>query len=187
MKKRKRIFTLATFPVENKIVFVRVDYNVPLAEAKTRHKRKSSIKVKENTKIKASLPTIKYLLQKNCKIILATHLGRPEGKYVQELKVDPLAEELKKLLPNEKITKLPDCIGKEIQEKIANAKPKQIFLLENLRFYKEEEQNNPETVQLVNNDKIAEMQAKVDELNDKYLRLYSEFDNFPKHTTKQKI
>jgi len=143
MKKRKRIFTFATFPVENKIVFVRVDYNVPLAEAKTRHKRKSSIKVKENTKIKASLPTIKYLLQKNCTIILATHLGRPEGKYVQELKVDPLAEELKKLLPNEKITKLPDCIGKEIQEKIANAKPKQIFLLENLRFYKEEEQNNP--------------------------------------------
>ena len=126
-------FSLEQFPLENKIVFLRVDYNVPLKE-KT---------VSDNTKIVASLPTIKYLLQKNCKIVLATHLGDPKGKVTSELSVTPLGAELKKQLPEEKITLMPDCFGKEIKEKIVNSKGKQIFLLENLRFHQEEEKNDP--------------------------------------------
>ena len=126
-------FSLATFPLEGKTVFLRVDYNVPFEKGK----------IVDNSKIKLSLKTINYLLHKNCKIIIATHFGRPKGKFVKELTVSPLLKELKTLLPKEKIVKLSDCIGKDIQHKIQKAKPKQIFLLENLRFYKQEEQNDP--------------------------------------------
>jgi len=126
-------FSLATFPLEGKTVFCRVDYNVPF----------ESGKVVDTSKIKLSLPTIKYLLHKNCKIILATHFGRPQGKFVRELTVNPIFKELKGLLQKEKIVKFDDCIGKDIQQTIQKAKQKQIFLLENLRFYKQEEQNDP--------------------------------------------
>ncbi|MFA6460979.1 MAG: phosphoglycerate kinase [Candidatus Woesearchaeota archaeon] len=125
-------FTLENYPLENKTVLVRVDFNVPLKEGR----------VLDNSKIQASLTTLKFLLDKNCKIVLMTHLGDPKGKVVLNLKTDPLAKELQQLLPKAKIQKLDDCIGKEIKEAIKNAKPKQIFLLENLRFYKEEEAND---------------------------------------------
>lgn len=126
-------FTLDKFTLENKTVLVRVDFNVPLKEGK----------IVDNTKIEASLPTIKFLLEKNCKLVLMTHLGDPKGKVVLELKTNPLAQELQKLIPIYKVEKLNDCIGKEIKEKVSNALPRQIFLLENLRFYKEEETNDP--------------------------------------------
>lgn len=128
-------FSLNNFPLENKTVFLRVDYNVPL--------EKNNMVVADNRRIRASLPTIKFLLEKNCKIVIATHFGRPEGKVVPNLRVSPLAEELQELLPDQKITKLDDCLGKEIKQKIVRARPRQIFLLENIRFYKEEEQNDP--------------------------------------------
>ncbi len=152
-----RWFTLNNFPLENKTVFLRVDYNVPL-ETITKSKKSSKIiiKVSDNSKIKASLPTLNFLLSKNCTIILATHLGEPKGKFISELKTDPLVQELQQLLPKVKIKKLNDCIGKELKAEIQKAKlpyskpsfktnnnlSKQIFLLENLRFYKEEEEND---------------------------------------------
>ena len=95
-----------------------------------------------NSRIRASLPTIKHLLSQNCKIIILTHLGRPNGKVVPELNLSPLAKELQKLLPKTKIIKLNDCIGDEVKQKINAAKSKQIIMLENLRFYKEEEEND---------------------------------------------
>jgi len=125
-------FTLEKFPLQNKTVLVRVDYNVPLDKGR----------VVDNSKIEASIPTLNFLLENNCKIILMTHLGDPKGKVVLELKTDPLAAELQKLL-KVKIEKLNDCMGKEIKERINLALPRQIFLLENLRFYKEEEANDP--------------------------------------------
>lgn len=127
------MFTLSQFPIENKTVLLRVDYNVPLENGG----------VKDNIRIKESLPTIEFLLAKKCKIVLATHLGRPEGKVIPELKLKPVAPELQKLLPRQRIVTLADCIGSEVREKIQAGKPKDIFLLENLRFYKEEEDNNP--------------------------------------------
>ena len=133
VRKMKRV-SIINFNLENKTVFLRVDYNVPL----------NKNKVIDNSKIKASLPTIKFLLEKNCKIVLATHLGKPKGKVVSALRVNPIAKELKKLLPKEvKIIKLNDCIGKEIKTKIKAGKAKDIFFLENLRFHKEEKENNP--------------------------------------------
>ncbi len=126
-------FTLKTFPIEKKTVFLRVDYNVPVKDGQ----------VTDNSKIKSSLPTIKFLLEKGCKIVLATHFGRPEGKIVPELKVIPLVKELQRLLPKERIVKLNDCIGKEIKTEIVIGNYRKIFVLENLRFYKEEEKNNP--------------------------------------------
>ena len=130
--KKKKIFSLTDLHLKNKTVLVRVDYNVPLYKGK----------IKDDDKIKLSLPTINYLLQKNCKIILATHLGRPKGKVITKLKVNVLARELKKLLPKEKIIKLNDCIGSDIKQKIEKGKLKEIFLLENLRFYREEKDND---------------------------------------------
>ncbi len=129
-------FSLSTFPIENKTIFLRVDFNVPIKDNK----------VTEDLKIKSSLPTINYLLSKNCKIILATHLGNPRGKYVPELKTGLLAQELQKHLGkgvSPKVIKLNGCIGSEIKEKILAGKKNQIFLLENLRFYPQEEQNDP--------------------------------------------
>lgn len=125
-------FTLNTYPLQNRTVLVRVDYNVPLKNGK----------VEDNSRIRASLPTLQCLLDHNCKIVLATHLGQPEGKIVPELRVDPLAKELQHLL-GRKVIKLDDGIGKEIKQRIQRGKLGQIFLLENLRFYKEEENNNP--------------------------------------------
>lgn len=125
-------FSLTTFPLKYKTVLVRVDYNVPQEKGE----------VLDNYKIKATIPTIKFLLHQNCKIILATHLGQPEGKIVPELRLKPIFHELKKLLPAETITLFPDCLGKEIKAAVAAAGPRTIFLLENLRFYKEEEEDN---------------------------------------------
>ncbi len=124
-------FLLTELPMQNKTIFLRVDYNVPLAKGK----------VADNNKIKASLPTIKYLLQHNCKIILATHLGRPTG-FSSEFSVTPLAKDLQLLLPKQKIIKLDDCLGKKVAQAIQSGKPQTIFMLENLRFYPEEEKND---------------------------------------------
>ncbi|MBR9683414.1 phosphoglycerate kinase [Candidatus Woesearchaeota archaeon] len=127
------IFSLTEFPLRNKTVLVRVDYNVPL----------KNNKVTDNTKIKASLLTLRYLLQKECQIVLATHLGRPQGKVVSKLTTTPLIKELKKLLPKKtKITKLSDCVGEKIKKRITKGKSKEIFMLENLRFHKEEKANS---------------------------------------------
>lgn len=125
-------FLLTEFPVQNKTIFLRVDFNVPSSEGK----------ITDNTKIKASLPTIKYLLQNNCKIVMATHFGRPKG-FAKEFSVAPLAKELQRLMPTKKVIKLDDCIGKNVLETIKKSKPQTIFMLENLRFYPEEEQNDP--------------------------------------------
>lgn len=125
-------FKINDFPLDFKTIFLRVDFNVPL----------NNNFVSDNTKIRKTLPTIKYLLKKKCKIIIATHLGKPKGKYVKELETTPLVKELQKFLPKEKIIKFNDCIGKDISDKIKKSNNVNIFILENLRFYKEEEEND---------------------------------------------
>ncbi len=126
-------FSLLNTPLSGKTVLVRVDYNVPLKDGK----------IADPAKIKASLPTLRLLLSQHCKLVILTHLGRPGGKVVSSLRVKPLAQELQKLLPGEKISVLHDCIGKDIQKTIAEGKQREIFVLENLRFYRGEEENNP--------------------------------------------
>lgn len=132
--RKKTIGDLNKNQLEGKRVMVRVDFNVPLNE---------KLEITSDTRIKAALPTIKYLKSHKAKVILMSHLGRPKGKAVEKLRLDPIAQRLGELLRG-KIKKLNNCIGKKIEEEIMKLQPGEIVLLENLRFHPGEEKNNPE-------------------------------------------
>lgn len=127
--------TVKDVDVRSKRVLVRVDYNVPLD---------ANGNVSDDKRITASLPTINYLLEQGARIILCSHLGRPKGEVKKEFSLAPVAKRLKELLPNVNIYFASDCIGEEAQQKAAALKDGEILLLENLRFHKEEEKNDPE-------------------------------------------
>ncbi|MDN5347516.1 MAG: phosphoglycerate kinase [Clostridia bacterium] len=124
---------LKDLDVKDKRVLVRVDFNVPLKEGQ----------VADATRIRASLPTINYLLDKGARVILMSHLGRPKGKVKEELRLDPVARTLEELL-GRKVKKVHDCIGPEVEAAVASLEPGEVLLLENLRFHPEEEANDPE-------------------------------------------
>ena len=126
--------TVKDIDLKGKKVFVRCDFNVPMDENQN---------ITDNTRIKAALPTIKYLLEQNCKIILASHLGRPKGEVKPEYSLKPVAKELSKLLEKEVIM-ANDVIGEDATTKAANLKEGEILLLENVRFHREETDNDPE-------------------------------------------
>ena len=147
--------TLKNFEVKDKRVLVRCDFNVPLDEEGNIAKRtlSSSLssfppepKILDDFRIKQTLPTIEYLIGKGAKVILMSHLGRPEGKVVESLKLTPIQNRLMEYLdynpPATYISKAPDCVGEEIEKWSREMQPGEILLLENLRFYKEEEGNN---------------------------------------------
>ncbi len=120
--------------VSGKKVFIRVDYNVPMDKQGN---------ITEDTRIRATLPTLEYLLSKNAAIIIGSHLGRPKGAVVPEFSVVPVAERLSSLIGRE-IVVAPDSVGPEVEALAKDLKPGQILMLENLRFHKEEEKNDPE-------------------------------------------
>ena len=126
--------TVKDIDLKGKKVFVRCDFNVPMDENQN---------ITDNTRIKAALQTIKYLLEQNCKIILASHLGRPKGEVKPEYSLKPVAKELSKLLGKEVIM-ANDVIGEDATTKAENLKEGEILLLENVRFHKEETDNDPE-------------------------------------------
>ena len=126
--------TVKDIDLKGKKVFVRCDFNVPMDENQN---------ITDNTRIVAALPTIKYLLEQNCKLVLASHLGRPKGEFKPEFSLLPVAKELSKLLGQEVIM-AKDVIGEDACEKAANLKEGEILLLENVRFHKEETDNDPE-------------------------------------------
>ncbi len=126
--------TVKDIDLKGKRVFVRCDFNVPMDENQN---------ITDNTRIVAALPTIKYLLEQNCKIILASHLGRPKGEFKPEFSLKPVAKELSKLLDREVIM-AKDVVGEETIQKALNLKEREIMLLENVRFHKEETENDPE-------------------------------------------
>ncbi|ABN66675.1 3-phosphoglycerate kinase [Scheffersomyces stipitis CBS 6054] len=115
--------------VSGKRVFIRVDFNVPL-DGKT---------ITNNQRIVAALPTIKYVLEQKPKaVILASHLGRPNGERVDKYSLAPVADELEKLL-GERVVFLSDCVGSDVESAVNGATNGQVFLLENLRYHIEEE------------------------------------------------
>jgi phosphoglycerate kinase len=116
--------------MEGKRVVVRVDYNVPLADGK----------VSDDSRIRASLPTIENILDRGGKPILITHLGRPEGKVVEELRLDPIADSLRQLL-GKNVRKIDTCIGDEVMQAMEQWEPGTVILLENVRFFPEEVAN----------------------------------------------
>src|SRR5438067_8565568 len=118
--------------VKGKRVLVRVDFNVPLDGAR----------VTDDTRIRASLPTIEYLIEQGAKIALISHLGRPDGKVVEKLRMGPVAQRLSEVLPAPAEC-LQECVGPEVEKAIAALKGGQVALLENVRFHAEEEKNDP--------------------------------------------
>lgn len=126
--------TIEDINVKNKRVLVRVDFNVPLD---------SETNITDDTRIRAALPTIKYLLDNQAKVILMSHLGRPKGEFKPEFSLRPAAKRLSQLLGIDVIM-ADDVIGKSAKKAVEGLKEGQVVLLENLRFHKEETKNDLE-------------------------------------------
>ena len=119
--------TLKDVDVKGKRVLVRVDYNVPLDDYGN---------IEDDTRIRASLPTVEYLLDAKAKVILMSHLGRPKGRD-ERYSLAPVAKRLSRFIDKE-VVLAPDCVGAQVKSMVDSLKPGEVLLLENLRFHSEE-------------------------------------------------
>ncbi|AKO94657.1 phosphoglycerate kinase [Priestia filamentosa] len=125
--------TVKDIDLKGKRVFCRVDFNVPMKDGK----------VTDETRIKAALPTINYLIEQGAKVILASHLGRPKGEVVEELRLTPVVERLQDLL-GKPVAKADEAYGENVKQMISNMNEGDVLVLENVRFYAGEEKNDSE-------------------------------------------
>ncbi len=125
--------TVKDLTLKGKRVFIRVDFNVPFDE---------NLRITDDTRIRASMPTIEHVLQAGGTVILASHLGRPKGKPNPKYSLAPVARRLEELLQRP-VQFVADCVGPEVEKVVRGLKPGDVLLLENLRFHAEEEQNDP--------------------------------------------
>src|SRR5881628_2139468 len=128
--------TVRDLNVRGKRVFLRVDYNVPLEE------KEGTMVITDETRIVETLPTLKLLIEQGAKLIVAAHLGRPKGKREPSMSLRPVAAKLADLLGCN-VNFVDDCIGEKVDRVVAAMQPGQVVLLENVRYYKEEEANDP--------------------------------------------
>ena len=126
--------TIKDIDLKGRRVLIRVDYNVPLDD---------KLNITDDIRIRASLPTIKYALERGAKVILMSHLGRPDGKVDEKMRLTPVAKRLEELL-GVKVTALKDCVGEDVKANVQAMKEKDVILLENLRFHPEEEADDPD-------------------------------------------
>jgi phosphoglycerate kinase len=129
------IRSIEELPIEGKRLFIRVDFNVPLD--------KKTGKVKDDARIRAALPTIQHAMRRGARVILASHLGRPDGKHVPELSLEPAAVRLQQMLGRD-VLFADDCVGDGVRKLAADLREGGVLLLENLRFHAEEEANDEE-------------------------------------------
>ncbi len=127
--------TVRDIDVTGKTALVRVDFNVPF--------KPDSTQILDDSRIRATLETVRYLLHRQCKVVLCSHLGRPKGRVVDELRMGPVAERLSKLLDGP-VLEAPDCVGPRVASMVHGLSGGAVLLLENLRFHAEEEQNDPD-------------------------------------------
>ena len=125
--------TIKEADLKGKRVVIRVDFNVPVKEGV----------VKDATRIKAALPTIKYILDEGASLVVMSHFGRPKGQKNPDFSMAPIAKDFEKLL-GRTVKRAKDVIGPEVEAEVKALKPGEVLLLENVRFYKEEEANDPE-------------------------------------------
>ena len=125
--------TIEGLQVANKIVFVRVDFNVPMKDGV----------ITDDTRIRSALPTINYLIEKGAKVILASHFGRPKGERKPEMSLAPCAKHLSDLI-NKPVAFVDDCIGPKVEEAVKALQSGDVLMLENLRYHNEETKNDPE-------------------------------------------
>jgi phosphoglycerate kinase len=147
-KHRRELSSLTSSDLRGKYVFVRVDFNVPL------DKKNPSV-ITDDTRIRESLPSLRYLSQQGARVVLASHLGRPKGKDLK-LSLKPVALRLKALLGLD-VLQADDCIGEGVRASAAKLKDGDILLLENVRFYKEEEANDPKFAQALAASSLAQV------------------------------
>lgn len=124
--------TVREMKLRGQRVLTRVDFNVPL---------NGQSEITDDTRIRATLPTLNHILEQDGKLVLMSHLGRPQGKPNEQLKLDPVGTRLSKLL-NRPVKKLDDCIGLTIEKTVSKMQPGEVILLENLRFHPEEKAND---------------------------------------------
>ena len=125
--------TIQDVNVQGKKVLVRVDFNVPMKDGK----------ITDENRITGALPTIKYLIENKAKVVLCSHMGRPKGEFNMQYSLAPVAQRLSVLLGQE-VKMAKDVIGEDADKVVASLKDGEVALLENLRFHKEEEKNDPE-------------------------------------------
>lgn len=137
--------TIRAIPLAHKTVLIRADYNVPLKDDGT---------VKDDFRIRASLPTLKYLIEQDARIVVVSHLGRPDGKVDEKFSLRPVAKRLSELI-GKKIQFVEDCIGPQVSQAVRNSREGDITLLENLRFYPEEEADSIDFAKKLAADSLA--------------------------------
>jgi len=125
--------SVSDLAVKGKRVLVRVDFNVPQDE---------KLEVRDDTRIREALVTINYLIKNGARVILVSHLGRPDGKVVEKMRMAPIAKKLQELLGKQVLT-AKDCVGEEVNKIAAGMQDGDVLLLENVRFHAEEEENDP--------------------------------------------
>jgi len=155
--------SITEVPLAGKRAFVRVDFNVP--------QDKATGAITNPQRIVAALPTIKYLLEQGASVVLASHLGRPNGQKVEKYTLKPVAEKLEELLGTP-VKFLSDCVGPEVEAACAALKPGEVVLLENIRFHIEEEgkaKQEDGTSKKADPAKVAEFRASLSKLGDVYV------------------
>ena len=125
--------TVKDIPLKGKRVLMRVDFNVPLDENQ---------QVTSDKRIRAAAPTVEYILGQGGRLVLMSHLGRPKGERKPKMSLRPCVEVLSKII-GKKVAFVEDCIGEQVEKAVAALGDGEVLLLENLRFYQEEEKNDP--------------------------------------------